>query len=133
MGASIALGVRQIGEQVGAVVIAPADHPAIPGDTIKSIVNEWERGRTLVQPECEGHGGHPVLVDRKYFDELLHLDSERGLRGFFANHQQEVLRLPVDSAFIARDMDTWDDYLSLHEAVFGYKPPKFTESNDAND
>src|SRR5690242_4660585 len=57
MGISIALGMRQVSEESGAVLITPADHPAIPAETIKSIVNEWERGARLVQPEYEGRGG----------------------------------------------------------------------------
>jgi len=124
MGVSIALGLGQVGEQFGAILIAPADHPAIPGNTIELIVDEWERGAALVQPVYEGRGGHPVLVDRKYFDELLHLDPERGLRGFFERHRPETRRLPVDSPFIARDMDTWEDYVALHQEVFGEPPPQ---------
>jgi CTP:molybdopterin cytidylyltransferase MocA len=125
MGASIALGLGQVGEQCGAILIAPADHPAIPGETIKLIVSEWEQGSALVQPEYEGRGGHPVLIDRKYFAELLHLDPERGLRGFFERHRSEARRLLVNSPFIARDMDTWEDYLALHKEVFGELPRQF--------
>jgi CTP:molybdopterin cytidylyltransferase MocA len=125
MGVSIALGVGQLDKDCGAVLITPADHPAIPGDTIKLIVKEWERGAALVQPEYEGRGGHPVLVDQRYFDELLHLDRERGLRGFFEQHRTETLRLPVPSPFIARDLDTWEDYVALHQEVLGQPPPRF--------
>jgi molybdenum cofactor cytidylyltransferase len=125
MATSISLGAGQVGEQIGAVLITPADHPAIPGDTIKLIVNEWELGAALVQPEYEGRGGHPVLIDRQYFDELLHLDPERGLRGFFEQHRERTLRLPVSSPFIARDMDTWEDYVALHQEVFGAPPSQF--------
>src|ERR1043166_3686270 len=124
MAASIALGVTGVGKQFEAVMIAPADHPAIPGDTVKLIVDEWERGAALVQPEYKGRGGHPVLVDRQYLDELLHLDSERGLRGFFERHRPETRRLPVNSPFIARDMDTWEDYAALHQEVFGVPQPQ---------
>ena len=124
MGASIALGVSEVSPESEAVLILPADHPAIPARIIKLILDEWKRGATLVQPESEGHGGHPVLVDRKYLPELLELDSERGLRGFFEKHRPEVRRLPVDSPFIARDLDTWEDYLALHREVFGHLPPQ---------
>jgi hypothetical protein len=40
----------------------------------------------------------------------------------FAEHREQVLRLPVSSPLVARDMDTWEDYLELHLAVFGRKP-----------
>src|SRR6202008_4396465 len=122
MGTSIALAGGQPREHLEAVLILPADHPAIPGHTIELIVDEWERGATLVQPEYEGRGGHPVLIDQKHFGELLHLDSDRGLRGLFEKHRPAVRRLPVDSPFIARDMDTWEDYLALHSEVFGHLP-----------
>jgi molybdenum cofactor cytidylyltransferase len=125
MGVSIALGVDRLDEACGAVLIAPADHPAISGETINLIVKEWERGAALVQPEYEGRGGHPVLIDQRYFGELLHLDRERGLRGFFDQHRPETLRLQVSSPFIARDLDTWEDYVALHQEVFGEPPPRF--------
>jgi hypothetical protein len=28
----------------------------------------------------------------------------------------------VNSPYIARDMDTWDDYHALHEEIFGVPP-----------
>jgi CTP:molybdopterin cytidylyltransferase MocA len=123
MSASIAVGLREIKRESQAVLITPVDHPAIPGETIELILNAWDGGAPLVQPEYEGRGGHPVLVDRKYFTELLHLDSESGLRGFFQSHRADTHRLPVSSPFVARDMDTWEDYLTLHQDVFG-KPPR---------
>jgi hypothetical protein len=45
------------------------------------------------------------------------------LRGLFKARAGEVLRLPVASEYVARDMDTWEDYRALHEAVFGVPPP----------
>lgn len=124
MAASIRSGMYFVGPASAAVLITPADHPAISSDTIKSIVSAWQSGAVLVQPEYEGHGGHPVLVDRRYFKELLHLDAESGLRGFFAAHRDDTLRLVVKSPFIARDLDTWEDYVALHEQVFGQPPPE---------
>jgi hypothetical protein len=35
-----------------------------------------------------------------------------------------VKRVPVDSPFVARDMDTWDDYHALYKEVFGEPPPE---------
>ena len=123
MATSIRTGMYFVGEASAAVLITPADHPAIPAGTIKSIIEAWQSGAPLVQPEYDGRGGHPVLVARRYFKELLHLDSESGLRGFFAGHRNDTLRLVVDSPFIARDLDTWEDYVSLHQDVFGEPPP----------
>jgi CTP:molybdopterin cytidylyltransferase MocA len=67
------------------------------------------------------------LVDAAYRSELLDLDPKTGLRSFFAAHRKAVLRLGVESSYVARDMDTWEDYVRLHEDVFG-RPPELSTS-----
>ena len=130
MGVSIARGLDQISPDAKAVLIALVDHPAVDSATILAIADEWERGAKLVQPEYDGRGGHPVLLDLSYRAELLNLDPEKGLRAFFEAHRSEVRRLAVESPFVARDMDTWEDYVRLHEDVFGRVPdvasPRFS-------
>jgi len=133
MSASIQLGLAAIASHAKAVLITPVDHPAVPSSVIRSLIENWRAGAKLIQPEFQGKGGHPVLIDTAYHNELTNLGEDAGLRSFFSNHRQEVLRLPVASPFIAQDMDTWDDYLRLHEAVFGHKPAEFAAPGDSND
>lgn len=122
MGVSVARGIEQISPDATALLIALVDHPAVDSATIKTITHEWQQGAKLVQPEHDGRGGHPVLIDLSYRDELLNLDPAKGLRNFFAAHRSEVRRFAVESPFVARDMDTWEDYVRLHTDVFG-RPP----------
>jgi CTP:molybdopterin cytidylyltransferase MocA len=124
MSASIACGLRKLPPDARAALIALTDQPAIPPEVTRAIVNKWTLGEKLVVPEFQGRGGHPVLVDLCFREELLNLDSGQGLKSFFDEHKEQVLRLSVSSPFIARDMDTWDDYRSLHEEIFGI-PPDF--------
>jgi molybdenum cofactor cytidylyltransferase len=123
MGASIACGVEHLSGNTRAAIVALVDHPAIPPSVIKILIGEWRRGATLVQPEHNGRGGHPVLIDLAYRDELLALDPQSGLRALFAAQRDEVRRVTVESPYVARDMDTWEDYRRLHEDVFGVSPP----------
>jgi molybdenum cofactor cytidylyltransferase len=122
MSVSIARGVEQVSAGARALLIALVDHPAVPAETIRMIIDEWRHGARLVQPEHNGRGGHPVLIDLAYRDELLALDAQGGLRAFFAAHRNEVKRLPVATSYVARDMDTWEDYQRLHQDVFGVPP-----------
>jgi molybdenum cofactor cytidylyltransferase len=124
MSASIAYGLRKIPESAKTVIITPADHPAVPAEVVQKLINEWKKRARLVIPTNKGRGGHPVLVDLGFRDELLSLDTSRGLKAFFETHQEQVSRVPVDSPYIARDMDTWDDYRALHQEVFGVLPPE---------
>ena len=124
MAASILLGVRALPNEARAVVITPVDHPAVPPEVVMRLINEWRQGARLVIPTNEGRGGHPVLIDLCFRDNLLNLDPARGLKSFFQAHRGQVTRVAVNSIYIARDMDTWDDYRSLHLEVFGVLPAK---------
>ena len=123
MGASIARGVERIADGAGAVLIALVDQPAVPPEVIRSLIEARERtGARVVQPEWEGRGGHPVLIDLALRGELASLDPSRGLRALFDAHRAEVLRVPATTPFVTRDMDTWEDYCKLHAEVFGFAP-----------
>jgi CTP:molybdopterin cytidylyltransferase MocA len=124
MSVSIARGLDQISPAANALLIALVDHPAVDSGTIRAITDQWVRGSKFVQPEHNGRGGHPVLIDLSFRDELLNLDPEKGLRTFFEAHRLEVRRLVVESPFVARDMDTWEDYVRLHQDVFGQPPQR---------
>lgn len=126
MGASIERGVASLSASTQAVLIALTDQPAIPATMIRQIVDAWRAGAKLVIPEFNGRGGHPVLVSLDFRDELLRLDPEQGLKGFFDAHKDQVVRLRVNSSYIARDLDTWDDYRALHEELFGTLPDNRT-------
>ena len=131
MSASITAGIAKIPSS-GATLIALADHPAVPPSIISTLISEWKHGSSLIIPTWQNRGGHPVLIDLHHRAELQNLDPNRGLKAFFDAHRDEVKRIPVDSPFIARDMDTWDDYVALHQEVFGEPPPARpkTQSNE---
>ena len=124
MNASIVAGLQKVDTNTKATLIALADHPAVPPAVVSTLIDEWKKGAPLVIPTWQSRGGHPVLIDLRYRAELENLDPSRGLRALFDAHANEVKRLPVDSPFVARDMDTWDDYAALYRQVFGEPPPE---------
>ena len=124
MNASIGVGVRAVPATAEATLIALADHPAVPPTVVSTLISEWENGASLVIPTWQNRGGHPVLIDLRYRHELENLDSGKGLRALFDAHRDDVKRVPVDSPFVARDMDTWDDYSALYQEIFGAPPPE---------
>ena len=125
MGVSVARGVEAVSEGARAVLVALVDQPAVPSSAVELLIEARRRaGARLVVPEWEGRGGHPVLIDLAFREELLSLAPRGGLRALFDAHRAEVLRVPAGSPFVARDMDTWEDYLALHREVFGKEPVK---------
>lgn len=124
MGASIEAGVRELPDDAQATLIALADHPAVPAAVVSTIIGEWSQGARIVIPTWQGRGGHPVLVDLSFRPELLNLSVTGGLRALFESHPEAVRRVPVNSPFVARDMDTWDDYRTLHQEATGKPAPE---------
>ena len=123
MGASIAVGVSVLPDTAQATLIALVDHPAVPPTVVSTLLDSWESGSRIVIPTWNGRGGHPVLVDLSFRAELANLSENGGLRALFEAHASDVRRVPVSSPFIARDMDTWDDYRALHMEVTGRPAP----------
>jgi molybdenum cofactor cytidylyltransferase len=123
MGVSIAAGISELPETAQATLIALCDHPAVPARVVSTLIDAWTNGARLVIPTWQNRGGHPVLVDLDFKSELLNLGSSGGLRTLFEAHSTSVQRIEVDSPFIARDMDTWDDYLTLHREATGEPAP----------
>src|SRR6266567_3594333 len=71
MSTSIACGVELTNPQAEAVLIALVDQPAVSGEVIRQLIDEWRRKHVrLIQPEHNGRGGHPVLINLVYRDEL---------------------------------------------------------------
>jgi CTP:molybdopterin cytidylyltransferase MocA len=127
MGVSVARGVEALSREAEATLIALVDHPAVPAEETRKLIEARRRtGARLVVPEWEGRGGHPVLVDLAYREELLTLVPEKGLRALFDARRAEVLRLPAGSPYVTRDVDTRDEYLALHTEVFGVPPEEST-------
>lgn len=123
MGVSVARGVEALSEGAGAVLVALVDQPAVPPSEIAKLIEARRRtGARLVVPEWEGRGGHPLLVDLSLREELLSVVPEKGLRALFEAHRAEALRIPAASPYVARDMDTWEEYVALHTEVFGSAP-----------
>jgi molybdenum cofactor cytidylyltransferase len=131
MGASIAIGTQALPETARAVLIALVDHPAVPPTIVERVIEEWQHSNaTVVIPTWQERGGHPVLIDLSLKAELAALDqTPGGLRELLRKHQPRVKRVPLDSPFVARDMDTWDDYRALHKEAFGYPPPSVSKTD----
>lgn len=129
MSASIAAGIALVSESAGAVMVSPVDYPAIPASVVSTLITEWSMGHRLVKPTWQGRGGHPVLVDLSLRKDLINLDRDKGLKGLFDHHRASVMRVEVPSPFIARDIDTWDDYQALYAEIFGEPAPEPAQRN----
>jgi molybdenum cofactor cytidylyltransferase len=123
MSVSIARGVELASDDTDAFLIALCDQPAIPFSVVKDLIEYRERtGVLVIKPDYQGRGGHPILIGSEFRRKLVALDAGTSLRSFLGGMTNQTSRLRVDSPFVVRDMDTWQDYVSLHREVFGFSP-----------
>ena len=108
---SVQCGVRALPENTDAVMIFLGDQPANNEVVINTLIEQYETSdKGILVPVYEGRKGHPLLIDRKYFNDIFNLNPDIGLRELLQNHEDDLEIVEVDEAGILRDIDTPEDY-----------------------
>ncbi len=109
LSSSLRWGIGSCGE-ADAAAVALGDEPGLPADTVRRVLSAWRPGRSLVVPRSGGRSGHPVVIARALWPEVLALRGDVGARSLIRAREGEVLF--VDAA-LAKDVDTEADYRAL--------------------
>jgi putative nucleotidyltransferase with HDIG domain len=90
----------------------PVDTPLIRPATVAALAKRHAaEGGAVLYPRFRSERGHPPLIPRHLFDEILAGDGEGGLRALLQRHACE--EVDVADAGILLDMDTPEDYERL--------------------
>lgn len=113
---SLQAGLRALQPRPPAVVVCLVDLPLVRAETYARLIQAWRlQAETLILTSHNGKHGHPVLLDRLFFDDVLGYPPEATMRAVFKDNADDCIDLPVDDPAILRDVDTPEDY----EAVIG--------------
>jgi molybdenum cofactor cytidylyltransferase len=113
MFSSVICGFRSLPVDFEAVLVFQGDQPMIPPQAINSVINAYRKsGKGIVIPVFDKKRGHPLLIDRKYRDEIEKLIADEGLRSLAGKFHGDVLEVDVNAPEILRDIDTQEDYLN---------------------
>jgi molybdenum cofactor cytidylyltransferase len=118
MGTSLLAGVRMIMERkkCDAIMFFNGDMPFIKPSTIDAIVKKHlETQAKVIFPCCYGERGHPVLVDKSLFPELLSVSGDIGAREILQKYAQQTVFLNTNDTGIYQDIDNPDDYRRIIE------------------
>jgi molybdenum cofactor cytidylyltransferase len=108
---SVLCGFRNIPIGHSAVLVFQGDQPLITPNAINSVIEVYlSSGKGIVIPVYESKRGHPILIDRKYRNEIQKLNPAEGLRSLALKYSDDVLEVNTDVAGILRDFDTYDEY-----------------------
>ncbi len=104
---------------VRAMLVTLVDLPLVSPTTVRVVLDAYQRtGAPLVRPASRGRHGHPVLFDRRLFDELRRADPERGAKPVVRAHAAEGVEVEVNDDGAFDDIDTPAEY----ERTFGQPP-----------
>jgi len=108
---SIQRGLARIGPEVGAALIGLGDQPRVESRTARSIVEAFESSQArIVVPSYKMRRGHPWLVEKGLWGEILAIRAPQTLRDFLNAHADEIEYVIVDTSSVIEDLDTPEDY-----------------------
>jgi molybdenum cofactor cytidylyltransferase len=98
-------------EGVGAVVLCLVDHPAISCEVVKHLIGAHKKSRApVVIPTYQGHRGHPVLIARPLFAELLALSPDEGANTVVRKYREDTRFVEVNDPGVLLDIDDPEAY-----------------------
>jgi molybdenum cofactor cytidylyltransferase len=109
--ASLQVGLRAIWHTSDACLVVLGDQPLTERDVIGGVLQAYHQGRgRIVAPSYQGQRGHPVLIDRAFWQAVVDLPPNTAPRNILQANQHEIYHLVVDTDTVIRDIDTPGDY-----------------------
>jgi uncharacterized radical SAM superfamily Fe-S cluster-containing enzyme/CTP:molybdopterin cytidylyltransferase MocA len=120
MYSSIVAGIEALSGETEAAFILPADIPLVRSATIAQLATAYERSRAQVTyPAFRTRRGHPPLISRSLFAEIIAEDGAGGLRDVLGRFEEQSLTVSVLDEAIHLDMDTPADYAYMNALAPG--------------
>lgn len=111
MAFSLQVGLANLSVRARAALVVLGDQPQIQPQVVCTIMQEYEAQQaSLVVPSYQMRRGHPWLIDRALWPEVMALQSPRTLRDVLTALPERILYVPVDTDSVLRDLDTPEDY-----------------------
>ena len=113
---SIQLGLQAQKPSVEATLICLGDQPQVEERSVRSVCNIFHENKSsIVVPSYQMWRGHPWLIARGLWGEVLEMRAPESMRDFLNAHKDDIFYVELDTPSILMDLDTPADYLK-------YKP-----------
>jgi molybdenum cofactor cytidylyltransferase len=107
---SLQVGLAALGPEVAAALIGLGDQPQVSLNAARKVLAACEAtDARLIIPSFQLRRGHPWLVRRDLWPEILNMRPPATLRDFLNVHAGEITYVQTD-ATILKDLDTPEDY-----------------------
>jgi molybdenum cofactor cytidylyltransferase len=111
---SIQLGLQAQKPTVEATLICLGDQPQVEESSVRSVCDAFRQNKSsIVVPSYQMRRGHPWLIARGLWDEVLQMRAPESMRDFLNTHKGDVFYVEHNSPSILQDLDTPADYLKF--------------------
>jgi molybdenum cofactor cytidylyltransferase len=117
---SLQAGLRSLSaDDLEAIVLCLVDHPGVSAETVRGLVASFRDCRApVVIPTYQGRRGHPVLIGRQVFKELLELACDAGADSVVRKYRPATQFVEVEDEGIVTDVDDLESYGRLVSRQF---------------
>ena len=111
---SLQVGLAAKMREASAALICLGDQPQIQERSVRRVCNAFNLSRSnIVAPSYQMQRGHPWLVARPLWDELLAMKSPQTPRDFLKKHAKKIEYVIFETPTVTEDLDTPEDYLKF--------------------
>ncbi len=97
-----------------AVMLILGDMPYVTTEIINKLYNEFiSSGKNIAAPVFNGKRGNPVIIGKKYYQQLLDNTGDKGARDIIKNNPEDIHWVKIQSNGIFIDIDDEKSYNSL--------------------
>jgi len=110
---SLRAGLAALAPEVGAAVVLLGDQPGVRAEAIRRVVDTYLRtAARIVQGAYGRRRGHPVLLDRRVWEEAVAASGDVGARELLHHRPEWVTAVDLGGE-PPPDIDTWEDFERL--------------------
>ena len=115
MATSINKAISSLPNNIDGNMIVLGDMPLVTVKTINNLHQVFlnNNGNKIIYADYLGKQANPVIFPRKFFDEILHLNGDKGCKKIIYKNRKSSIGVPIDSSEVIFDCDTKDDYSDL--------------------
>jgi molybdenum cofactor cytidylyltransferase len=108
---SVRKGVELVQGTDSDLMLFLGDQPMIRRNVIDELVAGWSADEKAIHvASYESHRGHPVIIHRSFFEEILKDFDDEGLRGLLKRYPEKVFEIEMSDKRVLMDMDSPSDY-----------------------
>jgi molybdenum cofactor cytidylyltransferase len=108
---SLQAGLRAMPENIGAAMTVLGDQPRIQSRIVAQVMMAYAEGKgEIIAPSYQMRRGHPILISRRFWPELLALGPGAAPRDVINAHADQTGYVEVNTDSVLRDVDTMQDY-----------------------